>query len=276
MMGNKETIVIKCGGSIMSQLSHSFFQSLFLLADQGYRLAIVHGGGPDIEGVLKKLDIKSEFVNGLRKTSAEVLDVVKMVLAGKVNKQLVTSLQAYGLNSIGLSGCDGMLLEAQAINYEELGYVGEVVDVNDHLLNHLMNEGYIPVISSIGVNKKGECFNINADLAAGAVAKALGAKQLLFVTDVQGILKDGELLSEVTPAYIEYLMNSGVIYGGMIPKVKAAMQALSPSLNQVQIVSGKASFMTGSGEWIGTTIKYGDEETEGAMDELFISNISTI
>ncbi|MFC3883700.1 acetylglutamate kinase [Bacillus songklensis] len=275
-MGNQETIVIKCGGSIMNELSDSFFQSLSFLADQGYRLAIVHGGGPDIAALLKRLNIQSEFVNGLRKTSAEVLDVVKMVLAGKVNKQLVTSLQTYGLNSVGLSGCDGMLLETKAINYEELGYVGEVVDVNDQLLNHLMDGGYVPVISSIGVNKEGESFNINADLAAGAVAQALGAKQLLFVTDVQGILKDDELLPEVTPADVEQLMKSGVIYGGMIPKVQAAIKALSPSLHQVQIVSGKASFMTENGEWIGTTIKYGKEETEGSADELLISNIPTI
>jgi acetylglutamate kinase len=276
MMGNQETIVVKCGGSVMSQLNDSFFQSLSRLAEQGYRVVVVHGGGPDIEGILKQLNIQSEFVNGLRKTSAEVLDVVKMVLAGKVNKQLVMSLQACGLNSVGLSGCDGMLLETEAINYEELGYVGEVVNVNDELLRHLMEKEYVPVISSIGSNKEGESFNINADLAAGAVAQALGAKQLLFVTDVQGIIKEGELLDEVTPAYIEQLINDGVIYGGMIPKVKSAIKALSSSLPKVQIVSGKSSFMNANGEWIGTTIKYTEDEVEGEAHEFFVSNVSTV
>ncbi|WP_078408648.1 acetylglutamate kinase [Priestia abyssalis] len=275
-MGNQETIVVKCGGSVMSQLNDSFFQSLSRLAEQGYRLVIVHGGGPDIEGILKQLNIQSEFVNGLRKTSAEVLDVVKMVLAGKVNKQLVMSLQACGLNSVGLSGCDGMLLETEAINYEELGYVGEVVNVNDELLHHLMEKEYVPVISSIGANQEGESFNINADLAAGAVAQALGAKQLLFVTDVQGIIKDGELLDEVTPVYIEQLIKDGVIYGGMIPKVKSAIKALSSSLPKVQIVSGKSSFMNENGEWIGTTIQYTEDEAEGETHEFFVSNVSTV
>jgi acetylglutamate kinase len=275
-MENQEMIVVKCGGSVMSQLNGAFFTSLNRLAAQGYGMVIVHGGGPEIDGMLKQLHISSEFVDGLRKTSAEALSIVQMVLAGKVNKQLVASLQQFGLNSVGLSGCDGMLLEAEAIDYEKWGHVGEVVNVNEDLLLQLIQKGYTPVLSSIGFNQKGESFNINADLAAGAVAKALGAKQLVFITDVPGIMKDGELLEQVTPNYVDQLIQDEVIYGGMIPKVKSAVKALSSSLPKVQIVSGNSSFMNENGKWIGTTIQYTEEEAEGEAHEFFVSNISTV
>lgn len=275
-MKNQDVIVVKCGGSVMSQLNEAFFTSLNRLAAQGYQLVVVHGGGPEINGMLDQLHIPSEFVDGLRKTSAEALSIVQMVLAGKVNKQLVASLQQVGLNGVGLSGCDGMLLEAEAIDYEKWGYVGEVVNVNAELLVHLMQKGYTPVLSSIGFNQKGESFNINADLAAGAVAKALGAKQLVFITDVPGIMKDGDLLEKVTPSYVDQLIQDEVIYGGMIPKVKSAVKALSSSLPTVQIVSGKSSFMDENGKWIGTTVQYTEDRVEEEAHEFFVSNISTV
>ncbi|MBM7702601.1 acetylglutamate kinase [Metabacillus iocasae] len=273
-MKGSQTIVIKCGGSIVNELTSSFFQSVKALVEEGNSVVVVHGGGPDIEQMLKKLKIESEFVDGLRKTSEDVLDVVTMVLSGKVNKNLVTMLQQHELKPVGLSGCDGMLLETEAINTEKLGYVGEVVHVNSHLLTELTASNYVPVLSSIGVNKKGQRFNVNADLAAGAVAQALQAEKLLFVTDVQGVLVDGDLMEELTKADIDELIEDGVIYGGMIPKVQAASEALSNTLNEVHIISGKHSFVNENGHMVGTAIKH--EKGGNKNDECFISNVSTI
>ncbi|WP_210610950.1 acetylglutamate kinase [Priestia flexa] len=273
-MSDAKTIVIKCGGSIINQLTNSFFRDLKKLIESGHNIVLVHGGGPDIANMLAKLDIKAEFVDGLRRTSKEALDVVTMVLSGKVNKQLVRDIQIQGLQAIGLSGCDAQLLEAEAIDFEKLGYVGEVVSVNENLLKQLIEKSYIPVISSIGVNSQGEMFNINADVAAGSIAKALGAQKLMFVTDVQGVLKDQQLLTELTVEEVSQLIEEKTIYGGMIPKVMSAVKALSPTLHEVNIISGINGFLDQSGNLVGTTIKHiikGGED----KDELVISNVST-
>ncbi|MEW4285378.1 acetylglutamate kinase [Priestia koreensis] len=263
-MKAKEVMVVKCGGSIINKLTPNFFKSLQELKNNGYDVVLVHGGGPDIQHVLTALNIQSEFVNGMRKTSKEVLQVVQMVLSGKVNKNLVMMLQKERIPSVGLSGCDGNLLEAKAIDVTSFGYVGEVTKVNQSLLKSLLDGGYMPVISSLGIDPNGDCLNINADLAAGAVAQALHAKQLLFVTDVPGILNNDTLIQNTTPDEINDLIDEGIISGGMIPKVKAALSALSETLHQVHIISGTESFVTDDGDVKGTSIT--NNQMNGVMN----------
>ncbi|NNV07745.1 acetylglutamate kinase [Geobacillus sp. C56-T2] len=255
-MGN--TVVIKCGGSVLDELSPAFFASVKTMREQGMNVVIVHGGGPEIGRMLKKLAVPSEFVNGLRKTTKDVLAVVEMVLSGQVNKQLVAMLTQRGLPAVGVSGVDGGLLEAEPIDLNQLGYVGRVKTVRSRLLRTLLEAGYIPVISPLGVDQSGQTYNINADTAAGAVAAAIGASQLAFVTNVPGILQDGALVEEATAEMVEQLLEAGVITGGMIPKVKAALSALSDALPEVVIVSGKTPFYE-QGTWHGTTIRKENE-----------------
>ncbi|MFC4320677.1 acetylglutamate kinase [Litchfieldia salsa] len=247
-------IVVKCGGSILAELTNEFFESIKELQNKGNKIVIVHGGGPEIEQMLTSLSIKSEFVNGLRKTTSEVLDTVEMILAGSVNKKLVSMLTSNKLKAIGLSGVDGELLKATPINADTLGHVGEVKEVNTELIKNLLNLDYIPVIAPIGAQESGQKLNINADTAAASIASALKAKHLLFVTDVSGILKNGNLLEEVSEKTVQELMLDGTIYGGMIPKVKAALSAMSDGLNEIMIVSGKTSFVTFEGSLAGTKL----------------------
>lgn len=249
-----ETIVIKCGGSVLNELSPSFFESLQAMYAQGKKIVLVHGGGPEIGQMLKKLNVASEFVDGLRRTTKDVLEVVEMILSGKVNKLLVGLLQQYGMPAVGISGVDAHLLEAAPIDFAKLGYVGKVVKVNDTFLETLLRFGYIPVIAPLGVDEAGQTYNINADTAAGAIAKALNVQQLLFVTDVPGILQNGAVVERTTVAEIEQMIATGIITGGMIPKVKAAAAALSKELAEVMIVSGKTPFYA-NGQLYGTSIR---------------------
>ncbi|MCM3536500.1 acetylglutamate kinase [Priestia endophytica] len=266
----KSVVVIKCGGSIINELTDDFFQSLSVLK-QNHHVVIVHGGGPDIAETLNGLNIQTEFVEGLRKTSDEVLNVVQMVLGGKVNKTFVTKLFKNKIKAVGLSGCDGAILQAQQIQDGKLGFVGEVSHVESNLLYSLLEQGYVPVISSIGMDENGQLLNVNADVAAGAVAKGLKAERLLFITDVKGVLKDGELLETLTVKEVEKLIDEQVITGGMIPKVKTAVSALSSSLDNVYIASGTSSFCNEQG-LIGTSIKY-DTKSKECNDERVVSNI---
>lgn len=250
-----ETIVIKCGGSILSELSDSFFNSIKELKDSGYKVVVVHGGGPEIAQTLSSLNLKSEFVNGLRKTTKEVLNVVEMVLSGTVNKKVVVELGKAGIPSVGLSGCDAELIKVKPVDLEQLGYVGEIVDVNVSFLEYLISQNYVPVISPIGIGEDFTKFNINADTAAASVAIALKAKHLLFVTDVDGIKKDGEVLPSLSTDSVLSLIDEGTIYGGMIPKVKAALSALNEGgLNEITIINGKASLLSVDGTLKGTKI----------------------
>ncbi|UCZ53996.1 acetylglutamate kinase [Bacillus shivajii] len=250
----REIIVVKCGGSTIDELSDEFFFSIKALKDAGKTPVIVHGGGPGINHMLKRLNVKSEFVQGLRKTTKEVLEAVEMVLCGKVNKALVTKLQKTGLNAIGISGCDGRIIEVTPIDKENLGFVGEAKNINNLLLEQFIQSDLIPVIAPVGIGVDGERYNINADSAAGAVAEGLGAKQLLFVTDVPGILKDGHLQENVTIDEVEKLMVNGTISGGMIPKVKAAMKSLQGKIETVLIVNGKGTTLSKQGSLIGTKV----------------------
>ncbi|ARK31505.1 acetylglutamate kinase [Halalkalibacter krulwichiae] len=250
----KDVIVIKCGGSTIAELSPEFFKSVVNMQKSGKHPIIVHGGGPAINHLLEKLDIHSEFVDGLRKTTEDVLNTAEMVLCGKVNKQVVTSIQQAGGQAVGLSGCDGRLLEVTPVNEKVLGYVGEPTKVNTSLLTTLFDLSMIPVIAPIGLNEDGVHYNVNADSAAGAIAKALGAEQLVFVTDVDGILKDGQCLDRVTSNDIEEYIADGTIYGGMIPKVKAALSTFTGGIQSVMIMNGKSTTVGEDGSVQGTII----------------------
>lgn len=234
--------VMKCGGSTLAALPDSFFEGLKRLQAVGAQPVIVHGGGPAINETLAKLGIESRFVNGLRVTTEAVLDVVEMVLAGQINKAIVQRLQAVGAQAIGLSGIDGGLLTAAPVaNAAEIGFVGQVTAVKTGLIEEVCAMGLIPVIAPLGIDAKGQRYNINADTAAGAVTAALGAERLVMVTDVPGILRDGKLLPLVTVAEVEAMIASGEIYGGMIPKVKAALDCLAGGVDEVVIVGGASA-----------------------------------
>lgn len=241
---NDKTFVIKCGGSTLAALPDSFFADLRNLLLEGWVPVIVHGGGPAINETLAALGIESEFVGGLRKTSEDVLDVVEMVLSGKINKEIVRRIQLAGARAVGLSGTDGWLLEAEPVeNAQEVGLVGRVIHVNAELIRGVAALGYVPVISPVGIGVNGsQRYNINADTAAGAVASGLAVSRMIVVTDVPGILKteNGKqsVLAQVTTAEIEEMIASGEIYGGMIPKVRAAMACIQGDVQEVVIVDG--------------------------------------
>jgi len=239
----KQRFVMKCGGSTLAALPNVFFEDLRELQTRGVEPVIVHGGGPAINETLGKLGIESRFVNGLRVTDEATLDVVEMVLAGRINKEIVRKLQQNGAKTIGLSGTDGKLIEARPVaNAGEVGLVGDVVGVNASLVEGIIGLGYLPVIAPIGIDEAGQRYNINADTAAGAVASSLGVDTMIVVTDVPGIMRtvDGEkkVLPKATFADIEEMIASGEIYGGMIPKVRAAMSCLHGDVKEVRIVDG--------------------------------------
>lgn len=237
---NTTRFVIKCGGSTLAALPDSFFSDIRKLQEEQVMPVIVHGGGPAISEALDRFGIETEFVGGLRKTSAEVLDVVEMVLAGSINKTVVRRIHAVGGKALGLSGIDGHLLDAVPVaNADEIGFVGEVRSVNTALLERLIDTGYVPVIAPLGIDTAGQRYNINADTSAGAVASFLQAELMIFITDVPGILDGNKRrLSELTVAQVEAMIESGEIYGGMIPKVRAAIQCIQGRVRQVVIADG--------------------------------------
>ncbi|MED0966391.1 acetylglutamate kinase [Bacillus paramycoides] len=247
-------IVVKCGGSMLDQLNHVFFDCIKRL-QQKYKVVIVHGGGPEIDAKLKDCNIKVEKRDGLRVTPKEVMDVVQMVLCGSTNKKFVMNLQKHNLLAVGLSGCDGKLLQVQPLN-EDIGYVGEVSYVETSLLKGLIDLNYIPVIAPIGISGN-EVYNINADTAATGIAFAIGAKELIFITDVDGILHEGRLIKKTDESEILTFIEQGVITGGMIPKVQAALTSLKMGVQKVSIVNGTKDFTEGTGECIGTTVTKG-------------------
>lgn len=254
--------VMKCGGSTLAALPTSFFEDLRDLQAEGITPVIVHGGGPAISDNLAKLGIETEFVNGLRKTTEAVLDVVEMVLAGSINKQIVRLIQGTGAAAIGLSGVDGGLIQAKPVsNSAEVGHVGDVTQVEAAIIEGIVNLGYMPVIAPVGVDAAGQRYNINADTAAGAVASHLGVDRMIVVTDVPGIMKnvDGEkkVLPSVTVQQIEDMIQSGEIYGGMIPKVRAAIKCIQGKVKEVVIVDGSEPKILSrvlKGEVMGTRI----------------------
>ncbi|MCD8509898.1 MAG: acetylglutamate kinase [Bacillus sp. (in: Bacteria)] len=236
-------LVVKCGGSVLEKLPASFYKNLVELQQSGkWQPIIVHGGGPLISKLLKKLGVETTFVDGLRVTSKEVLHIVEMVLSGSVNKQIVQNIQKAGGSAYGISGVDGALISAKPANGSmKLGYVGEVTHVKTELIEQILENCHIPVISPIGIDTNGQIYNINGDVAASAVAKALGAK-LCFISDIPGIYVEEKgvqtTLHELTKTEAESLIHKKVITGGMIPKVKAAIDGLAHNVQQVVILNG--------------------------------------
>ena len=241
---NGEIVVIKYGGNAMinEQLKQQVMEDIVLLWLIGVKVVLVHGGGPEINELMDKLGKKPEFVDGLRVTDKETVDIVQMVLAGKVNKTLVNLLEMKGGKAMGISGMDGYLIEAE-IKDERLGYVGKITNVNIEPITDLLEKGYIPVVSTIGCDKEGNAYNINGDTAAAFIAGAMGAKRLIMMTDIDGILRDRHdpttLIPEVTISDIKKLCDEGVISGGMIPKVDCCVEAIHKGVKNVIIMDGR-------------------------------------
>ena len=237
-------VVIKYGGNAMinEQLKQQVMEDIVLLWLIGVKVVLVHGGGPEINELMNKLGKKAEFVDGLRVTDKETVDIVQMVLAGKVNKTLVNLLEMKGGKAMGISGMDGRLIESE-IKDERLGYVGKITKVHITPVLDLLEKGYIPVISTIGCDKQGNAYNINGDTAAAFVAGALGAQRLIMMTDIDGILRDKDDSSTIIPHLtideIEQLKGEGIISGGMIPKVDCCIEAIHKGVKNVVIMDGR-------------------------------------
>jgi acetylglutamate kinase len=238
-----KAIVVKYGGAVMDAagLAASFAEDVALLQSAGIRPVIVHGGGPQVTRVSARLGIETTFVDGLRVTDAETLDVATMVLAGKLNTEVVASLVAGGVPAVGLSGVDGRLLLAQRQVAPDLGFVGEVIHVDAGVVETLLAERYVPVVASIAVDENGQAYNVNADVVASELAIALGAGKLVYLNDVPGLIgPTGDLLSELSAGQArELLATPGVIEGGMIPKLESAIAALHAGVGLVHMVDAR-------------------------------------
>lgn len=234
-----QIIVVKIGGSVLDRLHPTFYTTCQHLIKKGVFPIIVHGGGPAITQWMKRVGKEPLFIEGRRVTDQESLSIVTAVLGGKMNKQLVSAFTKIGAYAVGLSGIDLQLLSVQPVD-PKLGYVGEVTEVHEKPILSLLKFGWIPVIASLGADPKGQLFNVNADEAAAAIAKTVGAKKLFMVSDVEGVLNEkGEILKKITPSLIQYYIEAKQITGGMIPKVRAGMSCLQGSVEEVMIVDGR-------------------------------------
>ncbi len=243
-----KTVVVKYGGNALAGASSEadglaeFAADVVLMHSVGMRPVVIHGGGPQIGDMLARVGKESSFVDGLRVTDADTLDIVRMVLVGKVNREIVAAINVHGPLAVGMSGEDGSMLTAKAIS-PELGFVGEVTDVRTDIVTRLMGEELIPVIATIGVDEQGQAYNINADTAAAAIAAALEAEKLVYLTDIEGIRRDvtdaRSLLSQVTITEIVDLVADGTISGGMIPKVEACVSAVRAGVAVAHILDGR-------------------------------------
>lgn len=241
---NDKVVVVKYGGNAMTNetLKQAVMQDIVLLSLVGIKVVLVHGGGPEINAMLKKINKQSEFVNGLRYTDEETIDIVQMVLAGKVNKDLVQLLQRAGGKAMGLCGLDGDLIKAKQFN-PDLGFVGDITEINPDPINTALNNGYIPVVSTVASGKNGEVFNINADTAAARIAAEMGAANLILLTDIKGLLEDKDddstLIRVVGVSEVPYLKNQGIISGGMIPKIDCCVEAVRRGVKKTNIIDGR-------------------------------------
>ena len=256
---NMETMVIKYGGHAMvdARLKNCFALDIILMKYVGLNPVVVHGGGPQIGTYLEKMSIKSNFINGHRVTDEKTMDIVEMVLAGKVNKEIVATINKHGGQAVGLSGKDGRLITARKLQFLskgggagnksenppeilDIGLVGEVVSVNNTIIKSLTQNQFIPVIAPVGVGGNNETYNINADFVAGHIASSLEAKKLILLTDVEGVLgKDGTLISSLSVKDVHSMITKGVVKGGMIPKLQCAIQALKNGVEKVHIIDGR-------------------------------------
>ena len=238
-------IVIKYGGSAMADktLQNAVFRDLALLSSVGVQIVVVHGGGPEINHWLEKLGIKPVFLDGLRITDTETMDVVEMVLTGRVNKQIVSGINNHGRLAVGLSGIDGGLIEARTLGDGSHGLVGEVAKVNTKLLSPLLEKGYVPVISSVANSSDGRSHNINADTVSGELAAALGAEKLILLTDTPGILRNendpSSLIEKIRLSEARELIDKGIVKAGMKPKVECCIRSLAQGVNAAHIIDGR-------------------------------------
>ena len=254
-----KTIVVKYGGNAMidHDLERSFARDMVMLKLVGINPIVVHGGGPQIGELLEKLNIESRFVNGMRVTTSETMDVVEMVLGGQVNKQIVNLINQNGGKAIGLTGTDGQLLKARKLHVTrmspelqkpeiiDIGHVGEVESVNTEVLDMLTKSNFIPVIAPIGVGEDGTSYNINADLVAGKVAEFLKAEKLLLLTNIAGLMdKEGKVLTGLTTQQVNDLIADGTIYGGMLPKIQCALDAVHAGVTSAHIIDGRVAHAT--------------------------------
>ncbi|MBW4647177.1 MAG: acetylglutamate kinase [Kastovskya adunca ATA6-11-RM4] len=239
------TVVVKYGGAAMkdSFLKDKVIRDIVFLSCVGLRPVVVHGGGPEINSWLEKLGIEPQFKNGLRVTDAATMDVVEMVLVGRVNKELVALINRAGGMAVGLCGKDGNLIKARPEGREGIGFVGEVNSVDIKLVESLVKSGYIPVVSSVAADENGQAYNINADTVAGEIAAALGAEKLILLTDTAGILKDyhdpSTLIAKLSIQEARELINAGIVGGGMIPKVNCCVRSLAQGVHAAHIIDGR-------------------------------------
>lgn len=238
-----KTFVIKYGGAVMTdeKLKQTFAKDVTILRKIGINIIIVHGGGKEITDTAAALGIDTKFVDGQRYTDEKTIEVVLMVLAGMINKEIVNLINTNGGNAVGLCGVDNMLLRAQKLMKDgtDLGLVGEITSVNVPFLSLLLQNGMMPVIAPVGMGENGQLFNINADMAAGAVAAALKAEKLVYLSDTEGILVREKLISTLTKSQAGKLIGEGAIFGGMIPKVTSAFDTLDAGVNKVHIIDGR-------------------------------------
>ena len=238
-----KTFVIKYGGAAMTDpaLRETFGKDVTILRKIGINIVIVHGGGKEITEIAKKLVIETKFVDGQRYTDEAMVEVVQMVLAGKINKEIVNLINQNDGDAIGLSGVDNMLLRAEKITdgKQDLGYVGKVTTVNVPFIELLLKNGMMPVIAPVGIGKNGTVLNINADLAAGTIADALKAEKLVYLSDIEGIVINNKRISTITEVEAKKLIEDGSIFGGMIPKVQSAFRTLNAGVKKVHIVDGR-------------------------------------
>lgn len=249
-----KTIVVKYGGNAMTDdaLKSSFARDIVLLKLVGLNPVVIHGGGPQIGTILKRMGIQSEFVNGMRVTDSETMDVVEMVLGGQVNKEIVSLLNSHGAKAVGLTGKDGELILARKMKFTrqaeemkvpeiiDIGHVGEVCHIDTSVVEMLIRGDFVPVIAPIGMGKNGQSYNINADLVAGKLAEALNAEKLILLTNTKGMLdKEGQLLTGLTTSRVDELIADGTIHGGMLPKISCALEAVQNDVCSAHIIDGR-------------------------------------
>lgn len=240
-----QTVVVKYGGAAMKseELKAAVIRDVVLLSTVGIRPVLVHGGGPEINAMLNRVGVEAKFLNGLRVTDAQTMEIVEQVLTGKVNKSIVSLISCAGGKAVGICGKDGNLLRG-VVKSEELGFVGDVTQVDTRLIRELVNVGYIPVVATVAMDADGQALNVNADTAAGAIAAKLGAEKLILMTDVPGVCTDKDdpntLIRELTMKETEEAIAKGVIAGGMIPKVECCMTSITNGVKSAHIIDGRA------------------------------------
>ena len=241
-----ETVVVKYGGNAMlnEDLKAAVMSDIVLMQLVGVNVVLVHGGGPEISSMLKRVGIESKFVNGMRVTDADTMEIVQQVLAGKVNKSLTQHLNHAGGKAVGLCGLDGNMLMAQKlVTGDDLGFVGEITEVNPEIVNDAIKNGYVPIIATVAGDYKGNVYNINADIAAAYIAAKIGAKKLILMTDIRGLLQDKDdedsLISVVNVSEVAQLKREGIISGGMIPKIDCCVEAVRQGVSRAHIIDGR-------------------------------------